>query len=138
MIQEFSIDEETMKYLEFLNMKYREVVHFLGEKDGSLDLVKVQLFFERIVSHFAPDVTSLNEVNIEKKVDAREMAPDERKSFLDALVRNKKYSLQKMGDGYIVRANLADDRMKELVEKMGQAGFKYETGKGFVEVGIDE
>ena len=34
MIQEFSIDEETMKYLEFLNMKYREVVHFLGEKDG--------------------------------------------------------------------------------------------------------
>ena len=54
------------------------------------------------------------------------------------MVKNKKYTLQKMGDGYIVRANLADDRMKELVEKMGQAGFKYETGKGFVEVGIDE
>ena len=51
------------------------------------------------------------------------------------MVKNKKYTLQKMGDGYSIRANLSEERMKELVEKMRQAGYRYDPGKKeFVEM----
>ena len=49
MIQEVIIEKESLEYYEYLDQKYREIVLFLGRKDGAVDLVKVQMYFDRAV-----------------------------------------------------------------------------------------
>ena len=117
MIQVSEIDQEHREYYAYLNRNYNEIVAYLQENDGSMDPHKRDLFFDKISLPFV--------VWQEKKgkgvvltMPHGEIDQDERKSFLDALVRNRKYTLQKIGDVYIIRANLGEERMKELEEKM--------------------
>jgi hypothetical protein len=132
MIQVSEIDQEHRQYYEYLNRNYNEIVAYLQENDGSMDPHKRDLFFDKIS---LPFVIWKESKGVTQARPDREIDQNERKSFLDALVRNRKYTLQKIGDVYIIRANLGEERMKELEEKMKAAGYTYDSGKkGFVEV----
>ena len=131
MIQEVEIGQEHIEYYAYLNRLHNEIAAYLLKNDGFMDTHKLDLFFDKISSPF---VVWQDKGVAQTKPD-REIDQEEKKSYLDALVRNRKYTLQKIGDVYIIRANLGEERMKELVEKMRQAGYSYNPEKKeFVEV----
>ena len=53
MIQEVITDKISLEYYQYLDQKYREIVSFLGKTDGAVDLVKVQMYFDRAVVPFS-------------------------------------------------------------------------------------
>ena len=140
MIQEVIIEKESLEYYEYLSQKYKEIVSFLGKTDGAVDLVKVQLYFDRAVVPFSSwkahqylETYSSRKDDSEKKEPAEVLSPEGRKNLLKAL--SKKYGLQAGEGKYVLRAILQDDKLVELKMRMAQAGYKYDANsKSFVEV----
>ena len=131
MIQEVIIEKEYLEYYQYLDQKYREIVSFLGKTDGAVDLVKVQMYFDRAVVPFS-SWSGESKDDSEKKEPAEVLSPEGRKNLLKAL--SKKYGLQAGEGKYVLRARLQDDKLVELKMRMAQAGYKYDANsKSFVE-----
>ena len=130
MIQETIVDKESLEYYEYLDQKYREIVSFLGKNDGSVNPVKVQMFFDRAVVPFTSWTNSGND-SIERQESSRENNAEEKQNHLKALCL--KYGLEKKGEKYVLKKNIPKEKFDILREKMKEEGWKYEPKIGFVE-----
>ena len=131
MIQEVVIDKESLEYYEYLDQKYREIVSFLGKRDGSLDPMKVQMFLSLAVVPFSSWSNSGKE-STEKIESPMENIPEEKQNHLKALCL--KYGLEKKGGKYVLKKPIPKVEFNELREKMKEEGWRYEPKIGFVEV----
>ena len=130
MIQDVIIEKESLEYYQYLDQKYREIVSFLGKTDGAVDMVKVQLYFERVTVPFSSWKDAGNDP-VAKKEQSKENIPEEKEKHLTALCR--KYGLEKKGKRYVIKNLLTKEKFNELREKMKEEGFRYEPKEGFVE-----
>ena len=130
MIQEVVIDKESLEYYEYLDQKYREIVSFLGKRDGSLDPMKVHLFLSLAVVPFSSWSNSEKE-STEKMESPGENIPEEKQNHLKALCL--KYGLEQKGGKYVLKKPIPKVELNELREKMKEEGWRYEPKIGFVE-----
>ena len=140
MIQEVIIEKESLEYYQYLDQKYREIVSFLGKTDGAVDLVKVQLYFDRVTVPFSSWCNGKEETVQGKpsgEISTNYLSTEERKNHLDALCKIKKYGLQEKDGKYIVRPVLDEVVLNELKKKMESLDFRYiddSNSRRFVEV----
>ena len=133
MIQDAEISQEHEEYFAYLNRIYREISAYLMKNDGFMDPHKLEMFFEKISSPYVfwkeKNGNSPSQGNVQNVQQAVEQ--EERRNLMSAL--EKKYGLILKDGKYSIKAPLSKTMFSELSRKMKDAGFKYVSGKGFVE-----
>lgn len=127
------MNQDHEEYYAYLNGLRREITANLMKSDGFVDSHKVDIFFEKIATPYVfwkEERIHTSQVSQEDKSVLIE--DEERENLLSAL--EKKYGLVKKNGVYSIKSPLSKTMFTELNRKMKDAGFKYETGKGFVEV----